>query len=162
MAKNRKLRVALITGLNNRFIVDLISRFNSINEIVFTDVIFWYQKSSPIKKLKKNIKKHGMVYIPYRFIKFVNDIFVAHTHSLLERMFLIPKIEEDLFAACSTHGINVHKINEIHSNDGIDFLRSLNCDILAVCGTGILKQSVFGLPAIGTINLHQGNVPKYR
>lgn len=162
MAKNRKLRVALITGLNNRFIVDLISRFNSINEIVFTDVIFWYKKSSPIKKLKKNIKKHGMVYIPYRFIKFVNDIFVAHTHSLLERMFLIPKIEEDLFAACSTHGINVHKINEIHSNDGIDFFRSLNCDILAVCGTGILKQSVFGLPAIGTINLHQGKVPKYR
>jgi hypothetical protein len=41
-------------------------------------------------------------------------------------------------------------------------MRTSGCDLLLLCGTGIVREPLISLPRLGTINLHQGEVPFYR
>jgi peptidoglycan/xylan/chitin deacetylase (PgdA/CDA1 family)/folate-dependent phosphoribosylglycinamide formyltransferase PurN len=156
------LKIVLITGLNNTFIAELIARFKDIKEIDFEHVIYWKREYDILTKLKRNLKKHGILYVPWRIIRFINDLFGKRIYGLVEKIFLGPQLDENLFSACSDCGINLYETNDIHSDEGIKFLGSLNSDVLVVCGTGILRRPVFSLPTIGTVNLHQGKVPEYR
>jgi methionyl-tRNA formyltransferase len=49
-------------------------------------------------------------------------------------------------------------------NDGacMDFIRAHSADLLAVCGTSVLKPEVFALAPKGAINIHTGITPEYR
>ena len=163
MGMNSKpIKVALLTSSNNKFIVNLIEQIAKIHGIVFTDIIYWDYQATNISKLKKNIKKHGLIYIPWRtyvyMCRFVKKIITDNLYKIL----LIDEIEDDLIERCRDLGISIHNIANIHTNEGIELVSSLECDILAVCGTGILRKQIFTLPKIKTINLHQGEVPKYR
>jgi len=42
------------------------------------------------------------------------------------------------------------------------FIRKLAPDLLAVCGTGVVKPEVFGLAPQGAINIHTGITPEYK
>ena len=44
----------------------------------------------------------------------------------------------------------------------IEFIRQMAPELLAVCGTGVLKPEVFTLAPQGTINIHTGITPEYR
>jgi folate-dependent phosphoribosylglycinamide formyltransferase PurN len=44
----------------------------------------------------------------------------------------------------------------------IDFVRSLSPDVIAVCGTTVIKPEVFTLAPLGAINIHTGVTPEYR
>lgn len=128
----------------------------------FRDVIYWRPKYKALHRLKRNLKKHGLLYVPWRIIRYFNDFFFRRIVRFVEEILFGPVLLEDLFSACSNYGINVYETYDIHSNESIKFLRSLNSHIIAVCGTGILRQPIMSLPAIGVINLHQGKVPEYR
>lgn len=49
-----------------------------------------------------------------------------------------------------------------HSAECLAALRRLDPDLGVIDGTYILRESVFGLPRYGSINLHCGKVPEYR
>jgi methionyl-tRNA formyltransferase len=49
-----------------------------------------------------------------------------------------------------------------HDQECIAALRALEPDLGVIAGTYILRESVFGVPKDGSINLHSGKVPKYR
>ena len=53
----------------------------------------------------------------------------------------------------------VHLINSLPTRRLIDAAQP---EILFVCGSPVLDEAVFGIPAIGTINLHLGITPFYR
>lgn len=53
-------------------------------------------------------------------------------------------------------------VRDLNSGEGIDVVRSLEPDLIAVCGTGLLSPDVFGLARRGAINLHLGISPRYR
>jgi peptidoglycan/xylan/chitin deacetylase (PgdA/CDA1 family) len=59
-------------------------------------------------------------------------------------------------------GIAFHKTADIHGEDSIAFVRSLDADLGLIYGTRILKPSLFTIPARGTINIHKHKVPDYR
>ncbi len=44
----------------------------------------------------------------------------------------------------------------------VDFVRSLSPDLIAVCGTGVIKPEVFTLAPLGAVNIHTGITPEYR
>ena len=51
----------------------------------------------------------------------------------------------------------------IHSDDTITQLRTLNADLFILCGYNkILKLPIIEIPPLGTINLHGGKLPEYR
>jgi folate-dependent phosphoribosylglycinamide formyltransferase PurN len=51
---------------------------------------------------------------------------------------------------------------DFHDDDCLDWLRGQRPDLGVVAGTGILKERVFGVPRLGSINLHSGKAPEYR
>jgi methionyl-tRNA formyltransferase len=59
-------------------------------------------------------------------------------------------------------GVPVHFVDDYHSEETIDLIRRADADLGIVFGTNIIKESVFGLPKLGSINLHQGLAPFYR
>jgi methionyl-tRNA formyltransferase len=60
------------------------------------------------------------------------------------------------------HGVPVHFVNNYHSAESIALMRAADADLGVVLGTNILKESVFKLPRLGSINVHQGLAPFYR
>ena len=54
------------------------------------------------------------------------------------------------------------EVGDFHDASAIDQIRSFAADLGVVAGTYILKESVFGLPSLGSINLHSGRAPEYR
>lgn len=60
------------------------------------------------------------------------------------------------------HGVPVNFVDNYHSEDSISLIRNTNADLGIVFGTNIIKESVFGIPSQGSINLHQGLAPYYR
>jgi methionyl-tRNA formyltransferase len=53
-------------------------------------------------------------------------------------------------------------VDNINSPATVDFIRAQGPDVLAVCGTTVLKSEVFTLAPKGAINIHTGITPEYR
>jgi len=59
-------------------------------------------------------------------------------------------------------GVPAHFLSNYHTEESIALMRAAEADLGIVCGTNILKESVFKVPRIGSINIHQGLAPYYR
>jgi folate-dependent phosphoribosylglycinamide formyltransferase PurN len=66
----------------------------------------------------------------------------------------------EMFAA--RKGIPFHRVDDFHSESSIELIESLTPDLGVIYGTNIIKEHVFGIPRLGSINLHQGLAPLYR
>jgi len=55
--------------------------------------------------------------------------------------------------------INVSNINDA---DADRFIRTQSPDLIAVCGTSLIKPEVFTLAPLGAVNIHTGITPDYR
>jgi methionyl-tRNA formyltransferase len=60
------------------------------------------------------------------------------------------------------HQVPVHFVPNYHLPESIELMRDVDADLGVVLGTNILKESVFSIPRLGSINVHQGLTPYYR
>jgi folate-dependent phosphoribosylglycinamide formyltransferase PurN/peptidoglycan/xylan/chitin deacetylase (PgdA/CDA1 family) len=162
MSEREPLKVAVLTSLNNAFIAQLISQFVQIREIELGDVVYWLPRPRSWQTFRWNLRKHGLIYVPWRIGYSLVAMIKAAWGATIGRYLYGTDRPESLFSICSTHNLRLHRIANIHSEEGIALVRELQCDLLLVCGTGILKPAVFTLPRVGTLNLHQGEAPRYR
>jgi len=97
--------------------------------------------------------------------------FSGMVNGVLRRMFRFdsrdargddPDEERQLTEFAGAHGVPLHVTRNVHREESIEFLRRCNADVGLVVGTRILKESVFSLPRMGSINAHTGIVPEYR
>jgi folate-dependent phosphoribosylglycinamide formyltransferase PurN len=59
-------------------------------------------------------------------------------------------------------GIKVYNVENYHYENSLELLRNANADLGIIYGTNIIKENVFSIPKLGSINLHQGLAPLYR
>lgn len=59
-------------------------------------------------------------------------------------------------------GVPVYKVDNFHHETSIELMRHADADLGVIYGTNIIKESVFYIPKLGSINLHQGLAPYYR
>ena len=75
-------------------------------------------------------------------------------------------IKRELFPEVSDAAYTKHvptmEVENINEGKCIEFISEQNPDIIAVCGTTVLKPEVFRLAKRGTINIHCGVTPEYR
>ncbi len=156
------MKIALITSATDHFIADMVCRLKEVEGVDFNDIVFWDRQQSPWRKIRYNLKKNGIIYIPYRLglsiVKGLRRLLCTPVVNLL----LAPAVRKDLYDVCREQGITIHETKNVHSDSGVAMVRDLDLDLLLVCGTGILKSCIFDLPRMGTINLHQGDVKKYK
>lgn len=69
---------------------------------------------------------------------------------------------DGLRSVAESNSIPFFAVENFHLPKSIELIRSINADLGVIWGTNIVKRSVFGLPRLGSINLHQGHAPYYR
>ena len=122
---------------------------------VETDVI---RAASLIEKIKRSIRYDG---------------YLVTASKLARRLLRLKGIYDDGIDAIASsrdrlreiadeHGIPIHFVASYHGEASIDRMRAADADLGVVLATNILKESVFNIPRLGSINLHQGLAPYYR
>lgn len=106
-----------------------------------------------VRRLRKNIRKHGLIYIPYRAGVALIDL---ARQTVRGRSDAIP-------AAPPPHvSLKVFETPDIHSEEAIARVRDWRPDLGLSVGAPILRRSIFALPTKGSLNLHLGRVPDFR
>jgi methionyl-tRNA formyltransferase len=60
------------------------------------------------------------------------------------------------------HDLNTMQPEKLKDSDFIDTLKSLNADLHIVVAFRMLPESIWGMPRLGTFNLHASLLPQYR
>lgn len=63
---------------------------------------------------------------------------------------------------CAARGVPFHLVANYHTEAAAELLRAAGADLGVIYGTNIIRESVFRIPRLGSINLHQGLAPFYR
>lgn len=69
---------------------------------------------------------------------------------------------DELREMCASSGVPFHLVANYHTEEAAELLRAAQADLGVVYGTNIIRESVFRIPRLGSINLHQGRAPFYR
>ncbi len=157
-----RLKILLLTGIDDAFVSELVSRLDALPEVEFRHVLLWQRTKPAAARIRKNIRKHGLIYVPWRIGKLVADRVLRPVRNTLLSLLLAPSRQPDLVSACAARSITVHHAADAHDAATLALVRSLGCDLLLLCGTGIIREPLISLARLGTINLHQGEVPFYR
>lgn len=142
------MRVVLLTHGGAELVIDELSKIGGI-EIAG---VFIEQKGVPVRsigeKLRRSIRYDGYFATAKKFLVRSNGNGGNGTDLTVE--------------ACEKNGIKHYFVDDYHSATSRALLTSMKADLGVVYGTNIIKESVFGIPRLGSINLHQGLAPLYR
>jgi len=108
---------------------------------------------------KKMLKKYG-------FYKTINKLLYNKYKTYASRKGGDDIIKQSLFPGPGEphyeKDIPSTEVSDINEPKCLEFISLHNPDIIAVCGTTVLKPVVFELSGRGTINIHTGIIPEYR
>lgn len=74
----------------------------------------------------------------------------------------LKKRRVDLYETARRHDLPINFVPDFHAEESIKLIRNAGADLGVIMGTNILRESVFKIPRLGSINLHQGRAPYYR
>jgi methionyl-tRNA formyltransferase len=110
-------------------------------------------------KRKNMIKRFG-------FFKTVNKLIYNKYKASFLKINDSEAIKKNLFPGKSEilyeKDIPTIEVENINEKKCIEFISGYEPDIIAVCGTSVIKPAVFNLSRSGTINIHCGITPEYR
>src|SRR5690349_14978848 len=164
-------RVVIFSGGDPAHIHRLVTRI--MNEVPEAQVCGILCERRPGKTLSKrtrdflrNVKRLG--FVEYAASKLVRNFGVKiaragtpllhFLHGGSPKPVPVPDPIQDLKA----RGCVFRITSDYHSEDSLEFVRSLKPDLGIVYGTRILKPSLFSIPRLGSINIHKRKVPDYR
>lgn len=115
--------------------------------------------SEKVNRRRNMIKRYGWLRTLNKLVfNRVRSKFLAEAEaSTIRQSFFAGSLPVDYVRKVPT--VVVSNINDAAC---IKFVSEHGPDVLAVCGTTLLKPSVFTLPPKGTINIHTGITPEYR
>lgn len=150
------LRVILLTHGGAE---DLLARLcfpgiEVVGVFVETEIVRHYPLT---EKIKRSIRYDGFA---ATVSKLSRKIFSAGEQSgdLVDAM----RSRNELERMAHERQIPFHLIANYHSAEAIELMKSCNSDLGVIYGTNIIKESVFNIPRLGSINFHSGRAPYYR
>lgn len=90
---------------------------------------------------------------------------IGLTRVLRHKLLSSWKMERDgeaIIDSLLNKGTMHYRFQDFHDLDCVETLKKLQPELGVIAGTYILKETVFGVPRLGSINLHTGKVPAYR
>ena len=153
-----KMRVILLTHGGAELVIENIIGLENI-ELVG---VFIETATTPTRglreKLKRSVKYDGYFETLKKIVSIVSKSKSSseNTENLLadSRQLTISTAEKD--------SIPVFYVENYHTQSSIDLMQKCNADLGVIFGTNIVKEIVFSIPKLGSINLHQGLAPYYR
>ncbi len=142
------MRVILLTHGGADLVIERLAGLMGVEVAgVFIETVTTPKRPLP-EKIKRSIKYDGMG---------------GTIGKLFSRTGSTPEVLNDRTSeAARRYAIPTIQLENFHSNAAIKKLRSFDADLGVIYGTNIIKESVFSIPRLGSINLHQGLAPNYR
>jgi folate-dependent phosphoribosylglycinamide formyltransferase PurN len=154
----RKMKIAILTHGGVNRLLELLSAIEKV-EIVG---VFVETKTEPQRTFKQKLER-SVRYDGYwaTIKKFSAKLFGGET-SGAEELKTVRETQNELEKFANERNIPIHKVENYHSEDAINLLKKANADLGILYGTNIIKETVFSVPKLGSINIHQGLAPLYR
>ena len=109
----------------------------------------------------RNMKRHGWRWAPYQG-KEIFDLLLNRIKPQRVESRDVPGSAFSISAIEQHPRIHTRRFSSVNSDDAQIFIESIMPDLGIALGGPILKEKVFAIPRLGTINLHKGKVPDYR
>ena len=119
-------------------------------------------KKTPKQMLKSqwmNLRRNGWRWIPYQTLDILQRL---GTSDGTPREPGAPGEAFTVEALQAQPNVKVLRVESLHSAQSIDRIRAFTPDLGLSLAAPILREPLFSLPRLGTINLHKGKVPDYR
>lgn len=146
------MRVILLTHGGADLVIERVAALENVEIVgVFIETIT-APKRGMVEKLKRSFRYDGLSGTAAKFLPARKGRDAAASQSVPDRT----------REAARKLGIAVTEVENFHSNESLELLRAADADLGIIYGTNIIKESVFSIPKLGSINLHQGLAPKYR
>lgn len=144
------MRVILLTHGGAELVIDELSRLEGVELAgVFIETVTTPRRTR-WEKLRRSIKYDGVAATAGKFVGSFSSGNDSHGSPDGTREIAV------------RHGVEVAEVENYHSADSIEKLKAARADLGVIFGTNIIKESVFSIPKMGSINLHQGLAPYYR
>lgn len=150
MSEN-KLKVIILTHGGAERLLELLAALETIEVAGIFVETATERKRSLTQKIKRSIRYDG-------YSATLKKAFGGKTKDAEK----IRESQDELEKLSSELKIPIYKVENLHSEDSINLLRETNADLGILYGTNIIKETVFGIPRLGSINIHQGLAPFYR
>ncbi|MGE0128425.1 MAG: formyltransferase family protein [Blastocatellales bacterium] len=156
---NKKLRVIVLTHGDAE---SLLSNLLKIDEVEIAGVFIETEVNRRVyglrEKLRRSIRYEGYVATAMKGLRLLTrsgDSSADETDQILRN-------QRSLGKFAGRMGAPAHFLSNYHTEESIALMRAVEADLGIVWGTNILKESVFKIPRLGSINIHQGLAPYYR
>ena len=154
----RKMKIVILTHGGVNRLLELLSASENIEIAgVFVETVTEPQRSFK-QKLERSVKYDGYF---ATLKKFSAKLFGGETSGAEESKTVREK-QNELEKYANERNIPFYKVENYHSEDAINLLKNADADLGILYGTNIVKETVFLVPKLGSINIHQGLAPLYR
>lgn len=158
-SENKKLRVIVLTHGDAESLLENLLTIDGVDIAgLFIETELNRRSYGLREKLRRSIRYEGYLATAlkgFRLIASGSNSWRGETSAMREKQRIL-----DHFA--SLKGIPAHFVANYHADESIALMRAAEADLGIVWGTNILKESVFKVPRLGSINIHQGLAPYYR
>lgn len=159
---NASQRLVVFTGdlsyTVRRNIIDLDDRLSGLEWLILV-----HQPrrtlAQVVKSLRFNLRKHGWRWISYQLTTQLARLLFS---PLATPPADAPGGEYEPQALSRRGNVRVATVNDIHAPDSLAMVREFAPQLALSLAAPILKSELFGLPSLGTINLHKGKLPGFR
>ena len=152
------LRVILLTHGGAEKVLERLAALEGVRVVgvfVETDVVRRYPFA---EKMKRSVRYDGYAATLLKLARKVFKPRGGEGDSLRE----LEDGRDRLAEIARALGVPVHFVGNYHAAEAIALMREAAADLGVIYGTNIIKESVFRIPRLGSINLHQGLAPFYR
>ncbi len=112
------------------------------------------------KGQRTNIRRHGWGWVPYQLGELVRRFFAGGRDH--EAVAPAPGHEYTLRALNARSNVRIEHAPQLHAPELMARVAAFKPDLGLSLGGPILKPGLFGIPRLGTINLHKGKLPHFR
>lgn len=158
MSDSRKMRVILLTHGQCEEALERLLALDGVtvaSVFVETDTLRRY---STREALRRSIKYDGYAATLAKSVRRLFGAGNSYESDLLETR----NSQDRLREIAEAHDVPIHFVSNFHTDEATSLMRAASPDLGVIYGTNIIKESVFKIPRLGSINLHQGLAPFYR
>jgi peptidoglycan/xylan/chitin deacetylase (PgdA/CDA1 family) len=106
----------------------------------------------------RQLRRHGWRWLPHQFASVTRTIGRNGAHPRPDA----PGGEYTLPLVQSLANLRFLRVSDLHSDSTLETVRAFSPSLGLSLAAPILRESVFAIPVLGTLNLHQGRLPDYR
>ncbi len=156
---NKKLRVIALTHGDAERLLDNLLKIDSVEIAgVFIETEVNRRVYGLREKLRRSILYEGYVATAMKGLRWLAGRKDSSANSAIQ---ILTK-QHALGKYAWRMGLPTHFLSNYHTEESIALMRAAEADLGIVWGTNILKEPVFKIPRLGSINIHQGLAPYYR